>query len=155
MEEIFKVYKEATSCQFGHRIYEVSNLGRVRINGEIVKRTTLSNGYVYVTKGVLLHRAVAELFVLNPDNKPEVDHINCNKTDNRAENLRWVTHSENMKNPITHEIMKEIAWKSGDEHPYKGTKWMTNGKDEMKVFQPWIQDMLIFGWKYGRLKRKK
>ena len=42
----------------------------------------------------------------------------------------------------------------GKENPNKDTKWMTNGKDEMRVFPPWEKDMLIFGWKYGRMKRK-
>lgn len=34
----------------------------------------------------------------------------------------------------------------------KGTRWMNNGKDQMRVYPPWDQDMLIFGWQYGRLK---
>lgn len=42
-----------------------------------------------------VHRLVAMAFVPNPDNKPLVDHINRDKNDCRAENLRWVTYSEN------------------------------------------------------------
>lgn len=44
-----------------------------------------------------IHRVVAEAFIPNPDNKPEVDHIDGNKHNNNADNLRWVTRSENMK----------------------------------------------------------
>ena len=51
----------------------------------------------------LIHRLVAEAFIPNPQGKKEIDHIDTNPDNNNVENLRWVTHEENMNNPITKE----------------------------------------------------
>lgn len=60
-----------------------------------------SNGYLYVdlyknnkAHKIPIHRLIAETFIPNPENKPTVDHINGNRTDNSIENLRWATYSE-------------------------------------------------------------
>lgn len=52
----------------------------------------------------LVHRLVAETFIKNDDNKPQVDHINRDRKDNRVSNLRWVTCKEN----INYKPRKEI-----------------------------------------------
>jgi len=45
-----------------------------------------------------IHRLIAEHYIPNPENKPEVDHINRDRSDHRIENLRWATTSENAEN---------------------------------------------------------
>ena len=52
-------------------------------------------------KQVYVSHLVAEAFIPNPDNKPEVDHIDTNPRNNCAWNLRWVTKKENSNNPLT------------------------------------------------------
>lgn len=100
MEEIFKYYKTTFHLKKGTKKYEVSNYGRVKVNNEIIKPSLSHSGY-YMCAGEYLHKVVALLFIPNPDNKKEVDHINTVKTDNNVVNLRWVTHKENMNNTIT------------------------------------------------------
>lgn len=100
-------------------LYQVSNLGRVKsLNyGRTGKEKCLKpkyNGFGYLqarlckngeTNYQYIHRLVLEAFVPNPETKPEVDHINRDRTDNRLENLRWVTSRENKDNGVSKSIL--------------------------------------------------
>lgn len=89
--------------------YEISNKGRVKSifwSGRILKPMCNGNGYMYFTpiknkdgdkRNYYIHRAVAETFISNPLNKEEVNHKNLNKSDNRIDNLEWVTRKENAR----------------------------------------------------------
>lgn len=90
--------------------YSVSNQGRVRHDkrNHIRKAFVDKDGYKIVVlpkngKPVTrrVHKLVALAFVPNLQNKPCVDHIDTNKLNNNADNLRWVTHWENCNNPLT------------------------------------------------------
>lgn len=101
MTEIWKVYHKGPKVT-----YIVSNLGRVKRNGELYTPGKNNSGYYRISCFGFVHQAVARLFLPNTENKPCIDHIDGNKLNNRVENLRWVTYSENMLNPITVEANK-------------------------------------------------
>lgn len=114
-------------------IYEVSNIGNVRsldrsvikynaltkrdnilhIKGQIMKPSINKYGYYYLSlskdgnrKSHLVHRLVAEAFIDNPNNLPQVNHIDENKLNNNVDNLEFITLEDNVKYSLNQEIYK-------------------------------------------------
>jgi len=83
-------------------LYEVSDWGRIRRNGKILKPVKDTKGYFQVDlykngikKRALIHRLVAYAFISNPDNLPQINHRDENKTNNTVDNLEWCDNKYN------------------------------------------------------------
>lgn len=126
MEEIWKKID-------GYENYYVSNLGRVKVVRQQILKPAYNREHLAVAlykkgckpKRKTIHRLVAQAFLENPQNKSDVDHINGVGTDNRLQNLRWTTHQQNMRNPIT--FARRIKMYRSNEF----SQALKNGKDCM------------------------
>ena len=139
--------------------YQVSNLGRVkslnfrhqkgfekilfpRKDSSDYLRVELSNDIIK-NKNYAIHRLVAETFIPNPENKPQVNHKDGNKMNNCVENLEWVTKNENIKHAwniglINNTIArKENAFKLGKKY---------GGYNKKQVKQYDLQGNFIKKW---------
>ena len=110
-EVVWKQYPKYSfieANQFGEvrirdRYITYKNGNKRLIKGRLLKQHLNTNGYMYVNFRVngkkinlRVNRIVATAFVPNPLGLPEVDHIDCDRTNNVASNLRWCTHKENI-----------------------------------------------------------
>lgn len=91
-------------------LYQISNYGKVKNvkTNRFLKTYKKSNNYLGVTLYknnkvyyLSVHRLVAITFIPNPENKPCVGHKDCNRSNNKVENLYWCTYAENNNHPIT------------------------------------------------------
>lgn len=115
----------------GH--YQISNYGNVRSlkKDAFLRKCAYLKGYKIISlwkngigKMFRVYRLVAAAFIPNPENKPCVDHIDGDRANNHADNLRWVTVKENQNNPIT-----KSKWigKKAKPHNEKAVEQIKNG----------------------------
>lgn len=144
MKEIWKTIEDYPN-------YQVSNLGRVkslarewivgignkRFHDEmILKLHNKKRGYKDVClfkngkrKYYFVHRLVAQAFILNPENKPEPNHIDGNPSNNKVNNLEWVTKSENRLHAIHTGLAiitkgEDCSWSKLTEAQVRRIKWI-------------------------------
>jgi hypothetical protein len=112
--------------------YEISNLGNIRNikTKRLLKQFKDRRGYCRVelssnskTKKYSIHRLVAQTFISNPQNKPEVNHKDGNKANNNVENLEWVTAKENIIHSF--KFRKKYTFKNKIIEIYNTEKWKT------------------------------
>lgn len=118
----------------GHKHYLKRCLIKVKQNDTYPSAALYLNGK---RKVFYIHRLVAMMFIPNPENKPCVDHIDCNIHNNNITNLRWVTQQENVHNPLTRIHAKEKFVPLFNELNGRSTpiiRISLSNKEELKIY---------------------
>ena len=131
-----EVWKDIKGYEGLYKISDMGNIFSVKrrgCSGGLRKHVMDSKGYYQVKlttcydyKILLVHRLIALHFIPNPENKFVVNHKNGVKTDNRIENLEWVTSSENQKHAYNTYLRKPISLCFGENGYSKNIQEIDN-----------------------------
>ena len=141
MKEIWKPIKNSKE-------YLISNYGNIKRNNHLIKSNVWSTYKVIRLKlndeykTFYVHRLVAEMFLPKIPNKNYVNHINCDKTDNRVENLEWCTRSENERHAWANGLKEKIR-ETSKINAITARKFINNKKT---VAQYDLNDNFIKKW---------
>lgn len=130
--------------------YVVSSDGEVYSPIGKLKKQLISGGlYHAITikyKSVYVHRLVAEAFIPNPDNKPDVAHIDGNGLNNRVSNLRWSTEKENMADKVRHGTLNKGETHGNSRLTQDQVKLIRNLRKEGAAAQPLADLFEVSKW---------
>jgi hypothetical protein len=103
---------------FFGEVYSYQKKSKNNLKGKVLKKYINNFGYCTVglyknskVKRLTIHRLVAETFIPNPENKPQVNHIDGNKLNNHVDNLEWATAKENIQHAWNSGLSKRISEK--------------------------------------------
>lgn len=108
--KVFTYYPTSRKNKYYEKKYQLSNRGYLRISMNIDKKCYMKS----------IHRLVAESYIPNPNNLPEVNHKDGDKLNNNVSNLEWITKSNNIKH--SYDVLKRIR---------KGAKGEKSGKSKL------------------------
>ena len=150
--------------------YEVSNLGNVRRKPKNLKQSISPHGYKTLslskkgkTTNKLVHRLVAEAFIDNPEIKEQVNHKDCIKTNNKVDNLEWVTFQENIDHAVLNERQRNQNGENNNmsklstEDVTLIKELLNDGVTGYKIHKkyfPHLHVQTIYAIKQGRLWKK-
>lgn len=103
---IYSMIPKGCRDRFDRKLWlKIPKLLKARTTKSGYQRVFLRNDKTNKREDVYIHRIIGELFLSNPNNLPEINHKDCNRSNNSVDNLEWVTKIENFKYSMKYGFM--------------------------------------------------